>query len=73
MFPEVKLRRQILDYQLPGKSNIISHYGIFTIKNLPRNSKNQPSNRIQTVDIETTEYPIGKALHKIFQKCVTLK
>ena len=53
MFPEVKLRRQILDYQLPGKSNLISHYGFFTIENLPRNSNIQPSNRIQTVDIET--------------------
>ena len=51
-FPEVKIRRQVLDHYLARKSNIASHYDILIIENVPPRSTNQPPHRIKTGDIE---------------------
>ena len=51
-FQEVSIRRQLPGYYLPVKSNITSHYAIFTIELLPLKLNNQRLRQKQTDDME---------------------
>ena len=46
-FPEINIRRQLLDYFLPGIINITSDYGIIIIETLPPNASSQLSHQIE--------------------------
>ena len=71
-FPEVKIRRHILDHYLPGISNITLHHGLL-LKLLPPQPANHSTHRIQTDDVELpfsnvfTEY-IKNIHHQISQR-----
>ena len=51
-FPEVKIKRPILDHYLSGISSITSYYSIITIEILTPHPSNQPPHRMQTDDIK---------------------
>ena len=63
-YPEVKIKRQVLDHYIPGLSNITSHYGLITNAVLPPQSTNHPPHRIQTDDTELD-------FSKVFTKYIT--
>ena len=50
-FPEVQIKRKILDHYLKDISNITSHYGIYTIE-IASPKQNHLKHQIQTDDID---------------------
>ena len=50
-FPELRIKRQILDHYLKDICKITSYYGIFTIQRLSP-KPNHPTHQKQTEDIE---------------------
>ena len=51
-FPEVRIKRQVLDHYSTGISNITCHYNLLSIENLPPQSSNQPPHRIKIDDVD---------------------
>ena len=50
-FPEIKIKRQILDHYIKDDCNTISSYGIFVIEVLPAQPNQTPQQK-QTEDID---------------------
>ena len=59
-FPEIRIKRQILDHYLKGICNFASYYDIFAIEILSPQS-NHPTHQIQTdvIDIEFSKVFTG--------------
>ena len=60
-FPEIKIKRQIVDHYIKGKCNLTQHYGIYTIElSTTRNFYGKYVIQTDDVDIEfskvSTEY-----------------
>ena len=71
-FPEVKIRRQVLDHYLASKSNKASHYDILIIENVPPRTK---VNQLTTTSNKNRWYRIRflKNFYGIFEQYPTTK